>query len=116
MSRQNLLTTVQQLQMVDALVELGKWPRGKADYVVRQVSTHLSSLEFGSDLNALLAELKAQKIITVLQSLQVRQYLTTLDLKRELRPDLRAPPQNVYLVSNICTSEIRKKQALSPQQ
>lgn len=104
-----LLTTVQELQMVDALVQLDQWPREKADYVVRQVSIRLSSLEFRKDLNALLAELQAQKIITVLQSIQVRHYLNTLDLKRELRPDLRVPPQNVYLVSNICTSDERQQ-------
>jgi hypothetical protein len=29
----HMLTTIQELQMVDALVQLDKWPRKKAEYL-----------------------------------------------------------------------------------
>ncbi len=102
----HLLTAIQELQMVDALVQLDKWPREKADYVVLQVS-HGIDASYGNlwgELNDLLKTLRDQKIITALQSLQVRHYLNALDRKRELRPDLRAPPQitlsNPYFIAS----------------
>ena len=98
-----MLTTVQELEMVDSLVKHDKWPREKAEDVVRAVSTRLSNNKLiivqahqQADLNALLAELRAQNILTALESLQVRQYLFKL-----YEPPQNVP-QNVYLVSNIC--------------
>jgi hypothetical protein len=91
-----MLSTIQELQMVDALVQLDHWDRQTADSVVREVSLH--SLH---DLNEVLARLKASKKITALQALQVRHYLNALDVKRELRPALHAPPQsNPYFIAS----------------
>ena len=95
-----MLTTDQELEMMDSLVE-PEWPREKAQDVVRAVSTR------GADLKALLAELEAQKIITAMQSLQVQSYLqllsVALTLKGKLRPNLRAPlqitPSNPYFIA-----------------
>ena len=86
----DLLSTIQELQMVDALVQLHKWPRATADYVVRRVShgVHATTYVPWGELDDLLQALRDQKIITAGQSIQVRNYLTSLNEKRELRRDL----------------------------
>jgi hypothetical protein len=100
-----MLSTIQALQMVDALVQSDHWDRQTADSVVLEVSL-LSPLHFWGDLDDLLARLKASKKITVLQALQVRHYLNALDVKREL-PALRAlhaqPQLNQYFIASAST-------------
>jgi hypothetical protein len=97
-----MLSTIQALQMVDALVQSDHWDRQTADSVVLEVSL-LSPLHFWGDLNDLLARLKASKKITVLQALQVKHYLNALDVKREL-PALHAQPQlNQYFIASAST-------------
>jgi hypothetical protein len=99
-----MLSTIQELQMVDALVQ-SDWDRQTADSVVREVSL-LSFLHFGRDLNELLTRLKASKKITAQQALQVRHYLVALEAKRELPAlhALHAPPQaNPYFIDSIDT-------------
>ncbi len=91
MSRQmDLLSTIQELQMVDALVQLHKWPRATADYVVRRVShgVHATTHVPWGPLDDLLQKLRYQKIITAGQLIQVRNYLISLNDNRELRRDL----------------------------
>ena len=84
----DLLSTVQELQMQDALVRDG-WPAALAEQVVRQVSHEVdASSDVWAELNDLLQTLKVEKRITVLQAIAVRQYITELQNKRELRPDL----------------------------
>jgi hypothetical protein len=85
----DLLSTIQELQMVDALVRLEKWPKTLAEDVVRQVSHEVDASQgVWGQLDDLLQTLKVEKRITVLQALAVRQYITALQNKRELRPDL----------------------------
>ena len=89
MCKMDLLTTVQELQMQDALVRDG-WPAALAEQVVRQVSHQVDASHDGvwGQLNYVLNTLRVEKTITVLQAMQVRQYITELENKRQLRPDL----------------------------
>ncbi len=100
----NLLTEVQELQMVAYLVQLN-WPKEEAEYVVRRVSHGIdvsavtASASWEGKMNDVLKILKDQQRITALQSFQVRHYLHTLDLKARLcRPLLAFMTVNEYLV------------------